>query len=226
MKNPFKALTKFEWCLWIGSVIAVTVSFLIYSTDYLTLAASLIGVTALIFISKGMVIGQVICVIFAVFYGIVSYFFGYYGEMITYLCMSGPIAMMSVISWIKHPFEKSAEVKVSKLSKKQIIIMIISTAGVTGIFYFILKSLGNANLLLSTISISTSFSAAYLTFMRSAYYGVGYALNDVILIGLWTYATVDNISYMPMTVCFAMFFINDIYGFVNWHKMEKRQKMQ
>ncbi len=223
MKNPFKSLTKFEWCLWIGSLIAVTVSFLIYSTDYLTLAASLIGVTALIFISKGMVIGQVICVVFAVFYGVVSYFFRYYGEMITYLCMSGPIALMSVISWLKHPFEKSAEVEVSKLNKKQIIIMIISTAGVTGIFYFILGALGNANLLLSTVSIATSFAAAYLTFMRSAYYGIGYALNDLVLIGLWTYATIDDISYMPMTVCFAMFFVNDIYGFINWQRMKKRQ---
>lgn len=223
MKNPFKSLTKFEWCLWIGSLIAVTVSFLIYSTDYLTLAASLIGVTALIFISKGMVIGQVICVVFAVFYGVVSYFFRYYGEMITYLCMSGPIALMSVISWLKHPFEKSAEVEVSKLNKKQIIIMIISTAGVTGIFYFILGALGNANLLLSTVSIATSFAAAYLTFMRSAYYGIGYALNDLVLIGLWTYATIDDISYMPMTVCFAMFFVNDIYGFINWQRMRKRQ---
>ena len=101
--------------------------------------------------------------------------------------------------------------------------MIISTAGVTGIFYFILGALGNANLLLSTVSIATSFAAAYLTFMRSAYYGIGYALNDLVLIGLCTYATIDDISYMPMTVCFAMFFVNDIYGFINWQRMKKRQ---
>ena len=223
MKNPFKSLTKFEWGLWISSVVVVTVSFVLYSTDYLTLTASLIGVTALIFISKGMVFGQILCVIFAVFYGIVSYFFAYYGEMITYLCMSGPIALMSVISWIKHPFEKSEEVEVNRMTKKQIVMMMILTAGVTGVFYFILEALGNANLLLSTFSIATSFAAAYMTFVRSAYYGVGYAINDLVLIGLWTYATMDNISYMPMTVCFGMFFINDIYGFINWQRMKKRQ---
>ena len=84
MKNPFKALTKFEWGLWISSVVIVTVSFVLYSTDYLTLTASLIGVTALIFISKGMVFGQILCVVFAVFYGIVSYFFVYYGIFLTF----------------------------------------------------------------------------------------------------------------------------------------------
>lgn len=224
MKNPFKSLTKLEWGLWIGSVSAVTAAFLIYSTDYLTLMASLIGVTALIFVSKGMVFGQILCVIFAVFYGIVSYFFRYYGEVITYLCMSGPIALMSVISWLRHPFEKSEEVEVSRMTKKQIAVMVLLTAAVTGAFYFILKWCGNANLLLSTFSIATSFAAAYMTFMRSAYYGVGYALNDVVLVGLWGYATMENISYMPMTVCFGMFFINDIYGFVNWQRMKKRQK--
>ena len=223
MKNPFKALTKFEWGLWISSVVIVTVSFILYSTDYLTLTASLIGVTALIFISKGMVFGQILCVVFAVFYGIVSYFFAYYGEMITYLGMSAPIALISAVSWLRHPVEKSEEVEVNRLTKKQIVIMVILTAGVTGIFYFVLKGLGNANLLLSTFSVATSFAAAYMTFMRSAYYGIGYALNDLVLIGLWAYASTENISYMPMTICFAMFFLNDTYGFINWQRMKKRQ---
>ncbi len=223
MKKLFKSLTKFEWCLWISSIVTVTLSFMIYSNDYLTLTASLIGVTALIFVAKGMVAGQVLTVIFAVFYGIISYFFAYYGEMITYLCMTSPIAILTVIQWLKHPFEKSDEVEVNRLTKRQIIIMLILGSIITVIFYFILKAFGNANLILSTISIFTSFLASYLTFMRSAYYGLGYAVNDLVLIFLWSFATMENISYMPMTVCFAMFFLNDSYGFINWQRMKKRQ---
>ena len=223
MKKLFKSLTKFEWCLWISYTVTVTLSFMIYSNDYLTLTASLIGVTALIFVAKGMVAGQVLTVIFAVFYGIISYFFAYYGEMITYLCMTSPIAILTVIQWLKHPFEKSDEVEVNRLTKRQIIIMLILGSIITVIFYFILKAFGNANLILSTISIFTSFLASYLTFMRSAYYGLGYAVNDLVLIFLWSFATMENISYMPMTVCFAMFFLNDSYGFINWQRMKKRQ---
>ena len=223
MKKLFKSLTKFEWCLWISSIVTITLSFMIYSNDYLTLTASLIGVTALIFVAKGMVAGQVLTVIFAVFYGIISYFFTYYGEMITYLCMTSPIAILTVIQWLKHPFEKSDEVEVNRLTKRQIIIMLILGSIITVIFYFILKAFGNANLILSTISIFTSFLASYLTFMRSAYYGLGYAVNDLVLIFLWSFATMENISYMPMTVCFAVFFLNDSYGFINWQRMKKRQ---
>ena len=150
MKNPFRSLTKFEWCLWTGSVVAVTAAFLIYSTDYLTLIASVIGVTALIFVSKGMVFGQILCVIFAVFYGIVSYFFRYYGEVITYLCMSGPIALMSVVSWIKHPFEKSEEVEVNRLTNYTITCAPIRTGRIITDFEFYIVNVEKTPLIRSS----------------------------------------------------------------------------
>lgn len=225
--NSFRDLTKFEWCLWLISVLTVTVSFISASeTDYLTLAASLIGVTALIFVAKGYVLGQVLTVLFSVFYGIISFCFRYYGEMITYLCMTAPMAVMAIISWVRHPFKQSAEVEVNRLSKKQAAIMLIASVGVTAVFWFILKALGNANLTVSTISVTTSFLASYLTFCRSPYYALAYAANDIVLIILWIMATISVPSYLPMVFCFLMFFANDIYGFYSWKRMQKRQAEQ
>lgn len=222
--NPFKDLTKFEFTLWFTSVICIIISFLFSGNkDYLTLIASLIGVTALIFIAKGYVIGQVLTVLFACFYGIISFFFRYYGEMITYLFMTAPIAVFSIISWLRHPYEGSKEVKVSNLTKQQLFILISLAIIVTTIFYFILAALNNANLLFSTISVTTSFIASYLTFLRSPYYAIGYAANDIVLIVLWILATIENLSYLPMIVCFLLFLINDIYGFYSWQQMKKRQ---
>ena len=224
IKNPFNDLTGFEKCLWITSVCMTVLSFLISGGgDILSMTASLIGVTALIFIAKGYVLGQVLTVVFSVFYGIVSFYFRYYGEMITYLCMTAPIAVLSVISWLRHPYEGTKEVEVNKVTKKQVTVMIILTVIVTFIFYFILKALKNENLFFSTVSITTSFIASYLTFLRSPYYAVGYAANDIVLIILWIFAATENISYLPMVICFVMFFINDMYGFYNWEKMRKKQ---
>lgn len=225
LKNPFKDLTKFELSLWLTSIIVIVVSFAVSGgDDVLTIIASLIGVTALIFVAKGYVIGQVLTVVFAVFYGIISYFFRYYGEMITYLCMTAPIAVMAVISWIKNPYEGTKEVKVSHVNKKQVIIMMLLAGITTFAFYFILKAMNNANLLFSTISITSSFLASYLTFLRSPYYAVAYSANDVVLIVLWTMATLEDRSYLPMILCFVMFFINDMYGFFNWRRMRIRQE--
>lgn len=224
-RNSFKDLSKFELILWSVSIVVVTGSFFVQpSGDILSLIASLIGVTALIFVAKGYVLGQVLTVVFAVFYGIISYYFKYYGEMITYLFMTSPIAILSVVSWMKHPYEKTAEVVVSRMNKKKIMIMLVFAIVVTVLFYFILKFLGTANLLFSTFSITTSFMASYLSYMRSPYYAIAYAGNDIVLIVLWVLASIQDISYLPMVLCFVMFFANDIYGFINWKRMRKRQE--
>lgn len=225
LTNPFKSLNRFELTLWITSLAVVTASYLIVSTsDILPLCASLIGVTALIFVAKGRSIGQLLTIVFSVFYGIISIKNQYYGEMITYLGMSAPMALVALISWIKNPYKNTAEVKVNSLSRKQLTLMSVSCIAVTIAFYFILRALGNASLLFSTLSVTTSFLASYLTALRSPYYALAYSANDIVLIVLWVVASMENPEYVPMIACFVMFLANDLYGFYNWRKMKKRQK--
>ena len=166
------------------------------------------------------------CIVFAVFYGLISLHFRYYGEVITYLCMSAPIAVVSTISWLRHPYRKTAEVEVQCLSKKKVVLLVCATVGVTVAFYFILKAMGTANLGWSTISIATSFFAASLTAMRSPYYALAYIANDLILIVMWLLAAMADISYLPMIFCFVMFMANDLYGFLNWRRMRQRQERE
>ena len=232
MKNylaSFKSLTKFERGLWLTSLTVTLLSYLLSylfsgNGDLLNLIASLIGVTALIFVAKGHVLGQLLTVLFSVFYGIISVIFTYYGEMITYLFMTAPMAVVAAVEWIKNPYKDTQEVKVHKVTKKQLAVMWLLAILVTILFYFILKALDTANLFFSTVSITTSFVASYLTFLRSPYYAIGYSANDVVLIILWALASVENISYLPMVACFVMFLFNDLYGFYNWKNMQKRQK--
>ena len=222
MKNYFSGT---EILLWIISMSIITGSFIIFDrTNFLALTASLIGSTAIIINAKGNPFGQFMMIIFSIIYGIISYRFSYYGEMITYMAMSGPMAVFSFISWIRNPYEESkSEVKVNKIEQKEIIFMLILSAFVTVIFYFILKHFGTANLIPSTFSITTSFIAVYLTFRRSAFFSLAYAVNDVILILLWTLATVSDVSYISVLICFIVFLANDIYAFTSWKKMEIRQ---
>ena len=221
-----KSFTKFELGLWAVSVSVVTASFIIGGNfRVLTLIASLIGVTALIFVAKGDVTGQVLTVVFSVLYSVISFEFTYYGEMITYMFMTAPIAAMSVYTWIKHPEEKGKrEVSIARLSLKKTIMLCITAVIVTVIFYFILRYFNNANLLFSTISITTSFLASALMLFRSSAYALAYGANDIILIILWVMASFENTAYLPMVMCFAMFLVNDIYGFYSWQKRKKLQE--
>ena len=224
MKNPFKSLSRFELYLWLVSMIVIAVSSLFGGQQgLLSTTASLLGVTALIFISKGMVTGQFFIIAFALLYGIVSFESRYYGEAITYVGMSLPMAVVSTVSWLKHPHKDSGRVEVAKMTAKKLVLIAVATVVVTTAFFFILKALGNASLYMSTLSIATSFIAASFTFLRSPYYALAYSVNDLVLIVLWLIASIKDISNLSMIFCFAMFFINDIYGFYNWKKMQKEQ---
>ncbi|MBD5112058.1 MAG: nicotinamide mononucleotide transporter [Ruminococcaceae bacterium] len=223
MKNPLKSFTKTEILLWSISSGLIIAAFLIFDRgSFLNLAASLVGVTSLIFCAKGRPTGMVLMIVFSILYGIISFFTAYYGEMITYLGMSMPMSIISLISWIKNPYSKN-EVRVNRIRRREIGLALALTAVITVGFFFILKYFGTANLIPSTFSVATSFFAVYLTFRRSPLFAAAYAANDVVLIVLWSLAAMNNMKYISVVVCFAAFLANDIYGFVNWRRMQKKQ---
>lgn len=182
--------------------------------------------TSPIFNAKGNPIGQFLIIIFSLIYGIISFSFAYYGEMLTYLGMTMPMAIFALISWLKNPYNcNKSEVRIKRIFKKETAFVWLIAVIVTMIFYFILTAFKTANIIPSTISVTTSFIAVYLTFKRSPYFAIGYAANDIVLIVLWSLATLENTAYLSAVVCFAAFLTNDIYGFFNWRKIEKRQAL-
>ena len=211
--------------MWSGSAGLILASFLVFDrVNVMTLAASLIGITSLIFNAKGNPIGQALMVVFSLLYGFISYTFSYFGEMITYLGMTGPMALFALISWLRNPYKGNrAEVAVNRIGKWEYAGMYFLTALMTVLFYFILDHFRTANMIPSTLSVTTTFIAVYLTFRRSPYFALAYAANDVVLILLWALAARENISYLSVLICFVTFLVNDLYGFVSWKQMEKRQ---
>ena len=225
MKKLTNYFSKGELILWSSSAGLILISFFLFDrVNFVTLAASLIGTTSLIFNAKGNPVGQALMAVFSLLYGVISYTFSYFGEMITYLGMTGPMALFALISWLRNPYNGNhAEVAVNRLENKELVLMYALTVVVTLAFYFILDHFNTANMLPSTLSVTTSFIAVYLTFRRSPYFALAYAANDVVLIVLWTLAAVEDISYLSVIICFVMFLVNDLYGFVSWKRMEKRQ---
>jgi nicotinamide mononucleotide transporter PnuC len=225
MKKLISYFSRSEQILWSGSAGLVLLSFLTFDQEnFMTLAASLIGVTSLIFNAKGNPIGQALMILFSLLYGIISYSFSYYGEMITYLGMTAPMALFALISWLRNPYNGNrAEVAVNRICKGETVFMCVLTAVVTVAFYFILDYFNTANILPSTVSVTTTFLAVYLTFRRSPYFALAYAANDLVLIALWILAAREDISYLSVIICFVMFLVNDLYGFMSWKRMEMRQ---
>jgi nicotinamide mononucleotide transporter PnuC len=225
MKKIFKYFSLFEWLLWVGSIITVVVFFIVLQNkERLYLVTTITGVTSLIFLAKGNAVGLILSTIFSIFYVIVAITFRYYSEVITYAFMTLPISVISFIQWIKNPFKgNKSEVEIAVLKKETYFYIIVAGATISMFFYFILVWFNTPNLIFSVVSIFTSFVAAYLSLKRSPFYALAYALNDIILIVLWILATIDDLSYLAIVICFVSFLINDLYGFYNWNKMLKRQ---
>ena len=226
MKSKLRYFSPFAWVLILFSYTAILLTFFLFDgVEYFKLASSLVGIAALVFSAKGNPMGPALMILFASAYGVISFSFAYYGEVITYVGMSLPMSVWAFISWFRHPSDKGhAETAVGIVRAREWGLLILYTAIVTVAFYFILGALNTPNLIPSTFSVSTSFAAAYLTARRSPYFALAYALNDVVLIVLWVLATVENIGYLSVTACFAVFLINDLYSFFNWRRMSKRQK--
>ncbi len=215
-----------ELVLWLGSLALIVAAFCIWDRrGFLTLAASLIGVTSLIFCAKGNPVGQVLIIVFAVLYGILSWRVAYYGEMITYLGMTAPMAVWALIAWLRNPFAgRRSEVRVNTLRAREVFLICAATVAVTVAFYFILRAFRTANLIPSTVSVTTSFLAVCLTARRSPFYALAYAANDGVLVVLWALPAAEDISCLSVVICFAVFFFNDLYGFFNWMRMRRRQE--
>ena len=224
MIKLFKTLNKFELTLWLSSVGLIVISAaaarLVGGGIGITqIIASLIGVTSLIFNAKGNPVGQALTVIFSLFYGVISYWSRYYGEMLTYLGMTAPMAVAAIVVWLKHPSDKGAsEVQAARLTKKQVVVMLVLTAIATAGFGYLLALLNTSNLPVSILSITTSFIPAFLTWCRSPYYAIGYAANDIVLIILWSAEAANDPASLAMVACFMAFLANDIYGFISWKK--------
>jgi len=227
MHNPFSGMKRREWALWIVSLIIVAATSLMAPDVHpATFLGTLVGVTALIFMARGDVWGQILSAVFGVLYAVASWQCRYWSEVITYLGMSLPMSLMAIVSWLRNPFEGTQEVAIARLKPMQRALGVGLSAAVTAVFYFVLRAFDTPNLIVSTMSITTSFLAAYLSYMRSAWYALAYGANDVVLIVLWTLATVEDAAYAPMIACFAMFFINDLYAYVSWRRREKRQRTE
>lgn len=222
----YNYFSRCEWCLWLISLLTiVTNHFLFGESNLLTLTASLIGATSLIFSAKGNPIGQGLMIIFSVIYAYLSLINHYYGEVITYFFLNLPLAIISLLTWLNHPFRsRKSQVLISRLSIKDIYSVSFLTFLVTICFYFILGTLHTSFLLMSTLSITTSFLATLLTYKRSPYFALVFSLNDLVLMSLWMFEADKDPSHYSIVICFLIFLVNDVYTFVNWIKLQKQQE--
>ena len=169
--------------------------------------------------AKGHVVRQIVGVLLAILYSIMSYNNKYYGEVIIYLIVILPLYLSGIYTWLKNKDKKSEKVKQNTLSQKEWYSLLgINIVLFIGL-YFLLKFFNTNNLLVSTISMNINLTATYLLVRRSRYSFLFYLVNAFILLILWGLPVLNgNILLLPMVFDALLLLINNIYGLHSWSK--------
>lgn len=226
--NLYRYLSKFEWGLLLTSIFSVLIINLIFpdSSIYAFLAA-IIGCIYLVFLAKGNYMTFILIVAFSLLYMIDAYQERVYTEIFNNGAIEIPFALLTFLSWRKmHSRKSKYEVKMNKIHLKEILILIAGTAIGLVPLYFAFKYLGSEDLILSLVAIGTHFIAAYLLHRRSKFYAIVYIVNDFAEIVLWFILLFNGGVSAPILVLYFVFLANDIYGFYNWKKIERKQTLE
>ena len=219
-----KGWNKFEKAfLILGTISAFALTFLFKGT-WIDLGYTLLYFWTALLLAKGKYACYIIGIISTFFYAFVSYNNSYYGEVIIAMCCTLPLMIVGLVNWLKHQ-DNTNTVVIKEISKKELIIVLLSQAVMFIGYYYLLKIFNTNNLLVSTFSIVASIIATYLTARRSEYGFVGFIINDIIIITLWSIPVIGgNTNLIPVLLCPVLLLINDIYGVYNWKKIKNKQK--
>ena len=220
-----KGWTIFEKLfLLLGTVSAFVLSFLFKGT-WIDLGYTLLYFWTALLLAKGKYACYIIGIISTFFYAYVSYSNSYYGEVIIAMCCTLPLMVIGLINWLKHQ-DNTNTVIIKEITKEELLLVLLSQVVMFAGYYYLLKIFNTNNLLVSTFSIVASIIATYLTARRSEYGFVGFIINDIILITLWSIPVIGGESNLiPVLLCPVLLLINDIYGVYNWRRIKNKQKI-
>jgi len=216
--------TKFEKLfLIIGTIVAILLT-IIFNGTWAGLGTTLLYFWTALLLAKGKYACYIIGIISTFFYAYVSYSNLYYGEVIIALCCTLPLMITGLITWLRHQ-DNTNTVIIKEITKKELIIVLLSQLVMFFGYYYLLKLFNTSNLLISTISVVASIIATYLTARRCEHGFIGFIINDIILIILWSIPVINgNLSIIPVLLCPILLLINDIYGVYNWKRIKNNQE--
>ena len=205
---------------------AVTISGILFNSKWYIFVNTLLGLFYVFTQAKGKVATQFLGVVYFGFYIFIAYSQQYYGEALVYLIVMLPMYIYGIIHWLSNRDKKDNVVIVrSNLSLKEWCISGLCFIVVGVGAFFALKSLNTTRLIVNWLSFSTILPAVYLLIRRCKWNQVAFLINDFIVPILWIFLVVDgDLSFLPMCIYHIFQITYDIYGLIEWIKLERKQQ--
>lgn len=227
VKKFFKDIKWYEYLfVGISLVVMITLSIVFHSHIFYILSSTL-GVVGVLFLTKVNVVGIFVGIVQIVFYSIISYLNGFYGEMVNNLCVTLPLYIANLITWLKNLYSKNGQVKInSSISWKEVVaaigVVVILSVGM----FFVLDYFNTTMVFVSTLSFTFNTLAIYFLARRSSLNFVFYIFNNIANFTMWgtLIITTHDLSMFITLINVVVYFLLNCYGLYNWFMTRKKQE--
>ena len=228
IRTFFRGWTLFEVCYLVVGILTPVILGLFFNVPALEIVAGVTLVIAYLLLAKAKVEGYVLYVGAFVIYTFVAWRFDLFGEVISSVFVSIPLAIYGLVKALtnkRKDRKKGQVIVISKIKMPEMIIAFTVMAGIGIGFFFLLGVFDTAFLIVSTISITVTVMGEYFVARRSPIGMWGFFLADALTASLWIMWLViyGYTAAIPLIVTYSMLLINDVYGVVQWRKMRKMQ---
>lgn len=227
VKKFFKDIKWYEYLfVGISLVVMITLSIVFHSHIFYILSSTF-GVVGVLFLTKVNVVGIFVGIVQIIFYSIISYLNGFYGEMVNNLCVTLPLYIANLITWLKNLYSKNGQVKInSSISWKEVVaaigVVVILSVGM----FSVLDYFNTTMVFVSTLSFTFNTLAIYFLARRSSLNFVFYIFNNIANFTMWgtLIITTHDLSMLITLINVVVYFLLNCYGLFNWFMTRKKQE--
>lgn len=206
-----------------GLLITYVIAYLT-KTSIISTVCSTCSIFNAVLMAKGCIWSYFFALVESITYIILSFNLRYYSEVVVNLFGLLPLTIYGLISWLKNQNEKTNAVNINTLSKKEVIIVIMSQVIMSFGYYQLLKYFNNDMLIVSTINLAFTILGVYFASRSSIMTYVIYIINCITKSLLWI-APILNGNFESITVFISclLYLVCDVYGLYNWTRLKKIQ---
>ncbi|MCM3569273.1 nicotinamide riboside transporter PnuC [Neobacillus mesonae] len=209
---------------WLSIFTAVTFYlFFAWDDSFLGLVSSTSGMMCVVLAAKGKISNYYWGIIQTATYAYISFGYGLYGEAMLNGLFYFPIQFIGIYLWKKNKTQHDVngeDVVVKCLSKTGWIYTVGAVLLFTAAYGLFLKYIGGNNVWTDSATNVLSITAQIMMLKRLTEQWLVWIAVNILSIFLWASAlTAQGGNDFSMLVMWSAFFVNSIYGYVNWRKM-------
>lgn len=218
IKTEINSLGKYER-IFFPLIILFVILVSVYTKDNkIALISAICGMTYTILAGKGKIYCYYIGFLGTACYCYLSYKNGFYGNLMLYGLYFAPMEILGIINWRKHLKKNSGEIIKTQLNTTDRIKYSVISLFLTGIIFYILKTMNASNPYIDSITTGLSIVGQFLTLKRCIEQWFIWVTVNLLSLIMWLIAFINGSDVIAIVLMWFVYLILAIYFYFSWKK--------